>query len=75
MRGCRIIGLRAERSHHLQSVCLQDVVLVDHTDGIVWLVSATVSTLQTRLSPKRFPSDYDDDDEMMTTLNTNAYCG
>ncbi|GBO10849.1 hypothetical protein AVEN_146744-1 [Araneus ventricosus] len=27
-----IVGLRVERRHHLQSVCLQDVVLVDQTD-------------------------------------------
>ncbi|GBO29752.1 hypothetical protein AVEN_116260-1 [Araneus ventricosus] len=26
------VGLRIERRHHLQSVCLQDVVLVDQTD-------------------------------------------
>ncbi|GBL75802.1 hypothetical protein AVEN_155085-1 [Araneus ventricosus] len=26
------VGLRVERRHHLQSVCLQDVVLVDQTD-------------------------------------------
>ncbi|GBL89369.1 hypothetical protein AVEN_225885-1 [Araneus ventricosus] len=39
----------------------------------VWLVSATASTLQPRLSPKRFSSD--DDDEMMTTFNTKSYCG
>ncbi|GBN16181.1 hypothetical protein AVEN_199208-1 [Araneus ventricosus] len=25
------VGLRVERRHHLQSVCLQDVVLVDQT--------------------------------------------
>ncbi|GBN26662.1 hypothetical protein AVEN_21182-1 [Araneus ventricosus] len=26
------VGLRVERRHHLQSVCLQDVVLVDQID-------------------------------------------
>ncbi|GBM53548.1 hypothetical protein AVEN_254439-1 [Araneus ventricosus] len=26
------VGLRVERRHHLQSVCLQDVVLVEQTD-------------------------------------------
>ncbi|GBM76767.1 hypothetical protein AVEN_271792-1 [Araneus ventricosus] len=26
------VGLRVERRHHLRSVCLQDVVLVDKTD-------------------------------------------
>ncbi|GBM36491.1 hypothetical protein AVEN_220349-1, partial [Araneus ventricosus] len=26
------VGLRLERRHYLQSVCLQDVVLVDQTD-------------------------------------------
>ncbi|GBN58717.1 hypothetical protein AVEN_83864-1 [Araneus ventricosus] len=32
MRGCSIIGLRVQRHHHLQRVCLQDVVLVAQTD-------------------------------------------
>ncbi|GBL91331.1 hypothetical protein AVEN_203483-1 [Araneus ventricosus] len=27
-----MLGLRVERRHHLQSVCLQDVVLVDQID-------------------------------------------
>ncbi|GBM18579.1 hypothetical protein AVEN_52731-1, partial [Araneus ventricosus] len=26
------VGLRVERRHHLQSVCLQDVVIEDQTD-------------------------------------------
>ncbi|GBN10070.1 hypothetical protein AVEN_54692-1 [Araneus ventricosus] len=29
---CKELGLRVERRHHLQSVCLQDVVLLDQTD-------------------------------------------
>ncbi|GBM65571.1 hypothetical protein AVEN_126848-1 [Araneus ventricosus] len=65
------VGLRVESRHHLQSVCLQDVVSVDQIDenslGLFWLVSATASTLQPRLSPKRFSSN--DDDEMMTMFN------
>ncbi|GBM49256.1 hypothetical protein AVEN_71003-1 [Araneus ventricosus] len=69
------VGLRVERRPHLQSVCLQDVVLVDQTDenrlGLT-LVSATASTLQPSLIPKRFSSD---DDEMMPTFNTKSYYG
>ncbi|GBM28049.1 hypothetical protein AVEN_27438-1 [Araneus ventricosus] len=30
--GESLIGLRVERRHHLQSACLQDVVLVDQTE-------------------------------------------
>ncbi|GBN96881.1 hypothetical protein AVEN_2067-1 [Araneus ventricosus] len=33
------VGLRIERRHHLQSVCLQDVVLVDQTDENRWRLS------------------------------------
>ncbi|GBL94884.1 hypothetical protein AVEN_145216-1 [Araneus ventricosus] len=44
--------------------CVQDVVLVDQTDenrlGLSLVVSAIASTLQPRLSPKRFSSDDDD---------------
>ncbi|GBN86256.1 hypothetical protein AVEN_65802-1 [Araneus ventricosus] len=39
----------------------------------VWLVSSTASTLQPRLSPKRFSSD--DENEMMATFNKKSYCG
>ncbi|GBN45326.1 hypothetical protein AVEN_156987-1 [Araneus ventricosus] len=64
------IRLRVDRRHHLQSICLQDVVLADQTDenllGLSLVASATASTLQPRLSPKRFSSDDDDDDEMMS---------
>ncbi|GBN16554.1 hypothetical protein AVEN_227755-1 [Araneus ventricosus] len=67
------IGFCVERRRHLQSVCLQDIVLVGQSGetrlGQVWLVSATA----TRLGPKQFSSD--DDDEMMTTFNTKSYCG
>ncbi|GBN58680.1 hypothetical protein AVEN_191510-1 [Araneus ventricosus] len=41
------VGLGVERRHHLQSVCLQDVVSVDQTDDSATLASA-------RFSPKRF---------------------
>ncbi|GBL94727.1 hypothetical protein AVEN_203291-1, partial [Araneus ventricosus] len=41
------VGLRVGRRHHLQSACLQDVVLVDQTDD---------SITATRLSPKRYLS-------------------
>ncbi|GBM61782.1 hypothetical protein AVEN_140200-1, partial [Araneus ventricosus] len=72
------VGLRVERRLHLQSFCLQDVILVDQTDenrlGLSLVVSATASTSQPRLSPKRFSSDDDDDDEMMATFNTRSYC-
>ncbi|GBO35467.1 hypothetical protein AVEN_111902-1, partial [Araneus ventricosus] len=65
-------GLRVERRHHLQSVCLQDVVLGDQTDE-----KSGWSLLQhppySSDSPKRFSSD--DDNKMMTTFNTKSYCG
>ncbi|GBN67074.1 hypothetical protein AVEN_98328-1 [Araneus ventricosus] len=73
------VGLRVERRHHLQSVCLQYVVLVDQIDEnrlgstLQTKSGARASTLQTRLSPKRFSSD--DDDDVMTTFNTKSYCG
>ncbi|GBN88374.1 hypothetical protein AVEN_112599-1, partial [Araneus ventricosus] len=59
-------GLRVERRHHLQSVCLQDVILVDQTDE---------SRLGLNLVGQRLSSDDDDDDEMMTTFNTKSFCG
>ncbi|GBO41281.1 hypothetical protein AVEN_71057-1 [Araneus ventricosus] len=62
------IGLRVERRHYQQSVCLQDVVLVDQTDE-----KSSCSVLQhPPYSPDIAPSD---DDEMMTTFNTMFYCG
>ncbi|GBM47026.1 hypothetical protein AVEN_152799-1 [Araneus ventricosus] len=62
------VGLRVERQHHLQSVCGQDVFTVDQTDKKVWLVGATASTLQPRLSSKRFSADDDDDDAQHEVL-------
>ncbi|GBO09548.1 hypothetical protein AVEN_192723-1 [Araneus ventricosus] len=73
------VGLCVERRHHLQSVCLQDVVLVDQTDenrlGLSLVGQCYNIRLTNRLSPKRFSSDDDDGDEMMTTFKTKSYCG
>ncbi|GBL92388.1 hypothetical protein AVEN_174684-1 [Araneus ventricosus] len=73
------IGLRVERRHHLQSVCLQDVVLVLQADenrlGISLEGQCYSIHFTARLSPKRLSSDDDDEDEMMTTFNTKSYCG
>ncbi|GBM37127.1 hypothetical protein AVEN_103226-1 [Araneus ventricosus] len=55
------VGLRVERRHHLQSVCLQDVDLVDQTD------ENSLRLSQPRLSPKRFSSDDDDGDAKGST--------
>ncbi|GBL77081.1 hypothetical protein AVEN_12726-1 [Araneus ventricosus] len=56
------VGLRVERRHHLQSVCLQDVVLVDQTDEkSVYKNNNTVSwsVLQhPPCSPDLAPSDF-----------------
>ncbi|GBL77154.1 hypothetical protein AVEN_12784-1 [Araneus ventricosus] len=57
------VGLRVERRHHLQSVCLQDVILLDQTDK---------NRLGLSLAGQRFLSDDNDDDEMMTTFNTKS---
>ncbi|GBN32816.1 hypothetical protein AVEN_107015-1 [Araneus ventricosus] len=57
----KFIGLRVERRHHLQSVCLQDIVLVDQTDEnrlVLSLVNIEANTLQ-----------------MMITFNKKSYCG
>ncbi|GBM37607.1 hypothetical protein AVEN_44537-1 [Araneus ventricosus] len=55
------LGLRVERRHHLQSVCLQDVVLVDQTDenrlGLSLVNILEAHTL------------------LMMTFNTKSYCG
>ncbi|GBM27858.1 hypothetical protein AVEN_66408-1 [Araneus ventricosus] len=64
--------LRVERLHHLQSVCIQYVVLVDQTYenrlGLsLVLVRSTAFTSQPRFSSKRFASDDDDEDVMMTS--------
>ncbi|GBO20797.1 hypothetical protein AVEN_147038-1 [Araneus ventricosus] len=48
------------RSQRLSNQALASLVKI--TWGLVWLVSATASTLQPRLSPRRFSSDGDDDD-------------
>ncbi|GBM87335.1 hypothetical protein AVEN_133986-1 [Araneus ventricosus] len=59
------IGLCVERRHHLQSVCLQDVVSVDQIDenrlrlSLVGQCHSIHLTL--RLSPKRFSCDDDDE--------------
>ncbi|GBM93649.1 hypothetical protein AVEN_210273-1 [Araneus ventricosus] len=45
------VGLRDERHHHLQSVCLQDVVLVDQTLGAK---CGCCSTDQPDLAPSEF---------------------
>ncbi|GBL77579.1 hypothetical protein AVEN_150763-1, partial [Araneus ventricosus] len=57
-------GLHVEHRHHLQSVCLQDVVLVDQTDESRLELNLVDQcyTLQPRLSPNRFSSDDGDDD-------------
>ncbi|GBM13481.1 hypothetical protein AVEN_40417-1 [Araneus ventricosus] len=70
------VGLRVERRHHLKSVYLQDVVLVDQTDenslGLSLVGQCYSIHLTPRLSPKRFSSYDDDDDENMTTFNTKV---
>ncbi|GBN88926.1 hypothetical protein AVEN_121283-1 [Araneus ventricosus] len=67
------VGPRVERCHHLQSVCLKDA-LVDQTDE-----KSSWSVLQhlpySPAYPKRFSSDDENDNEMMTTLNTKSFCG
>ncbi|GBM39600.1 hypothetical protein AVEN_201583-1 [Araneus ventricosus] len=67
------------RHHHLQSVCLQDVVLVEQTDensfGLSLVGQSTASALQPRLSPKLSSSNDDDNDKMIKTFNTKSYCG
>ncbi|GBM62617.1 hypothetical protein AVEN_187026-1 [Araneus ventricosus] len=56
------VGLRVEHRHHLQSVCLQDVIIVDQTDenrlGLSLVNILEANTLK-----------------MMTTFNTKPYCG
>ncbi|GBN08134.1 hypothetical protein AVEN_170213-1 [Araneus ventricosus] len=48
------VGLRVDRRHHLQSVCLQDVVLVVQTDE-----KSGLSVLQhPPYSPDLAPSDF-----------------
>ncbi|GBM94083.1 hypothetical protein AVEN_135185-1 [Araneus ventricosus] len=48
------VGLRVERRHHLQSVCLSDVVLVDQTDE-----KSGLSVLQhPPYSPDLAPSEF-----------------
>ncbi|GBN86630.1 hypothetical protein AVEN_171818-1 [Araneus ventricosus] len=62
------VGLRVEHRHHLQSICLQDVVLVDQTEE-----KSSCSVLQhPPYSPDLSPSDFH---LTMTTFNTKSYCG
>ncbi|GBM66533.1 hypothetical protein AVEN_179158-1 [Araneus ventricosus] len=60
------IGLRVERRHPLQGVCLQDFVLVEQIEE---------NRLGLSLVGQRFSSEDDADDEMLTTFNTRSYCG
>ncbi|GBN44695.1 hypothetical protein AVEN_44804-1 [Araneus ventricosus] len=50
------VGLRVERRHHLQSVCLQDVVLVDQPD--FKRVCSLVGPQHPPDSPDLAPSDF-----------------
>ncbi|GBM04946.1 hypothetical protein AVEN_126096-1 [Araneus ventricosus] len=71
--------IRVERRHHLQNVCLHDVVSVGQTDenrlGISLVGQCYSIHITARLGPKRFSSHDDNGDEMMKTFNTKSYCG
>ncbi|GBL92273.1 hypothetical protein AVEN_35826-1 [Araneus ventricosus] len=61
-------GVRVERRHHLQSVCFQDVVLVDQTDEkSSWSVLSFIvwSTKKQHLGSKRFGDDDDVQHELL----------
>ncbi|GBM48745.1 hypothetical protein AVEN_193440-1 [Araneus ventricosus] len=69
------VGLRVECRHHLQNVCLQDVVLVYQADEKSGWSVLQHPPYSPDLAPSNFHITSNDDNEMMTTFNTKSYCG